>query len=470
MAKLWSVALALLVGAGVWAAPAMAQSSDVEDVGTIQRGGAQHEVATSLGDRGLTFESEDYSLRVTTRVQFRLTHQQETANGNDGTNGRNFTNFTVRRAKTGFSGHIIGKEFTYNLLLSWTGGNIIERAWLRYAMNPFFNISAGQDKLQFNWEEITSSGNLQFVDRSYTNAVFNQNYAKGVWIDGMVGDDAPMLKYWFGVYNGVLRSNSDFRNADQAMLPEQFADGLVDTDMMVNLRLETHPLGTVAYGMNDMRGEDDDKALFALGLGVNWFFGGFDNPGVRADNAAGTPASGRSRTSQDTLSIVFDAHFRMAGLSLDMEVHYSHTEFHNRGANTFSPTNPQRTGIANNSDFGFSFQAAYFVIPEKVSLGLRYAMVDGDEHWSGGSSSRIFALRPDATELGVSANYYIHGNNLKLTMDIVYVSQQLAVPFPGNTLNGVYNAPPARGAFGGSSEVSDYNDLWLIRLQLQWIF
>jgi hypothetical protein len=34
----------------------------------------------------------------------------------------------------------------------------------------------------------------------------------------------------------------------------------------------------------------------------------------------------------------------------------------------------------------------------------------------------------------------------------------------------VYNAPPSRTAASISGEVGDHNDLWLIRLQLQWIF
>jgi hypothetical protein len=473
MAKLWSVALALLVGAGLWAAPAMAQSSDVDDVGSIQRGGAEHSgVSTSVHrDGGLAFSSDMFSLRMTNRVQVRFTHQQEVANGGDGTNGRNFNNFSVPRARTTFSGHIFEKEFGYNLALDWVSGgnNILREAWFRWAADQYLNVSAGQHKLPFNWEEMTDSGMLQFVDRSYTNEVFNQDYAKGIWIDGMVGDDVPMLKYWAGVYNGVLRSSSDFRNADMSIRGEQFQDGVVDGDMMINVRLETHPLGEVARRMNDNRSEAEyHNPLFAIGLGFNWLMGGFDNQDIRPDTAAGTPASGRSRTSHDTWSVVLDAHFRMYGFSADLEIFHRHTEFHNRGSNRFRPTTPARNGISNLADTGFSLQLAYFIIPQEFNVGLRYAMVDADEVWQGGSR-QIFALRPDATEIGVSANYYIRGDNLKLTMDVLHVAQQLAVPLSGS-LQGVYNDPPARGEFGGSATSSDYNNLWLIRLQLQWIF
>ncbi|MCC7509055.1 MAG: hypothetical protein IT464_06745 [Planctomycetes bacterium] len=472
MAKLWIAALAL-ISAGLWATPVMAQSSDADDVASVASGGGEG-VDTALGKKGLEINTDGFSLRMTTRVQFRLTYQNEVANGNDGTNGRDFVNFRVRRAKTNFKGHIFEKEFQYNLLLNWASGGdrIVEEAWFRWAIMQYINVNAGQHKLQFNWEEAVSSGSQQFVDRGSVNETFNQDYAKGIWVDGQVGDDVPWLKYWFGVYNGVLKANNDFRNADWAINSEAFTDGVVDGDMMINLRLETHPLGEVARGMNDMRGEDEhSKILFAIGLGVNWFISGFNDPGIRGDTAAGTPASGRSRTSQDTLALVLDGHFRMYGLSVDIEFHLRHTEFHNRGRNRFDPTS--NFGTANLSDMGFSFLVAYFILPQQLNVGVRFDWVNADEVWGGGGDVRLFGTRPDSSELGLSVNYYIHGDNLKLTFDLLMVSQQLPFSLSSTGLTGVYNAPPERAAFVTGfdfTDGADHNDLWIIRLQLQWIF
>src|SRR5690606_13794820 len=227
--------------------------------------------------------------------------------------------------------------------LNWAaGGNaIVEEAIFRWALMNEFNVNAGQQKLQFNWEEATSSGSQQFVERSHTNEVFNQDYAKGIWVDGTVGDSVPFLKYWFGVYNGVLRANNDFRNADMALRGDTFSN-LTDNEMMVNLRLETHPLGEVKRSMFDGRGADEhDQILFAVGLGLNWFMSGFNDAGIRGDTVGTPTGSGRSRTSHDTLAFVLDAHLRMYGLSVDMEVFFRHTEFHNRGRNRFDPTSRQ---------------------------------------------------------------------------------------------------------------------------------
>ncbi|MCB9933277.1 MAG: hypothetical protein H6841_07645 [Planctomycetes bacterium] len=480
MAKFWWMALALMISAGLWAAPAMAQSEESDNLGSIQRGGAEGAADTTLGKKGLMWTTDGFELRVTTRVQFRLTYQNEVAGGESGTNGKDFINFRVRRAKTWLGGYIFEKDFQYELLLNWVSGGdrIVEEAKFRWAVMQYININAGQQKLQWNWEEAVSSGSQQFVDRSYVNEVFNQDYAKGIWIDGQVGEDTPWLKYWFGIYNGVLKANNDFRNADWAIQPETFSN-LVDGEMMINLRLETHPLGEVARRMNDARGEDErDKILFAIGLGVNWFTSGYEaadafaNSGSRADTALGTlgdPASERFRTSQDTWAFTLDGHFRWMGLSVDIAYFWRHTEFHNRGANRFSPNG--KAGISNLTDSGFTFEVAYMILANQLDVGVRFNMLNADDFWSGGDA-REWGIRPDTTELGLSVNYYIQGDNLKLTFDILMVSQQVPFAASAGGLAGVYNEPTSRVLGGGTlgSSESDHNDLWIVRLQLQWIF
>jgi hypothetical protein len=266
---------------------------------------------SKLGESGLQFNSDNFSLSMKSRVQFRMTYQNEVANGENGTNGRDFINFRVRRAKTEFKGHIFEKEFQYKLLLNWTSVNV-ENAVFTWAWRDEMNVNAGQDKLNWNWEEFTSSASQNFVERSAVNEVFNQDYGKGIWINGKFGDETPFLKYWFGVYNGVLAGNNDFRNADMAQRADTFSN-LVDNEMMINLRLETHPMGNVANKMYDDRSSENmDSVLFAIGLGLNWMTSGFNDAALRPDTVGTPTASGRSRTSQDTLAVTLDGHLRVA--------------------------------------------------------------------------------------------------------------------------------------------------------------
>jgi hypothetical protein len=469
MAKFWFAALALIC-AGLWASPAMANSAD-DNVGSIRSGGGQGAADTTLGEKGLVFQSDGFEVRVTTRVQIRMEYQNEVGNGESGANGADFWNFSIARAKTTFSGYIFEKEFQYTVRLAWTGGNLIEIAKFRWAAHQYINLSAGQDKLNWSWEQYTSSGRLSMVDRSYTDAVFNQNYAKGIWIDGQIGEETPFLKYMLGLYNGRLRAGNDFRNADQGFngTTQRFSN-LTDMDMMINLRIESHFLGAVEQSMNDMRGEDErDQILVAVGLGVNWFASPFNDDALRTDpSGAGTTGSGRFRTSQDTMAITFDAHFRWMGLSADFAIYYRKTDFHSNGSLSSRQAIRNKAGIADLTDFGWTFEVSYFIIAQELNVALRYSNVDADDFWQGGGTG--FSVRPDATEIGVGVTYYVHGENLKITMDILWVGQQLG--FNGSTggVLGVYNNPPNRIARGGLRSGADHNDLWKVRFQLQYIF
>jgi hypothetical protein len=470
MAKIWSLAFALLVGAGVWAAPAMAQSNDVgDDVGKIERMGGGGAAETSLSGSGLSYESSGFSMRVQTEAQFRFTHQQEVANGEDGTNGRNFNNFRFPMVRTSFTGHIYNEDFQYNLRLQWArgGAEIVEVATFRWAIMQYINLSAGQDKVDFSWEYNVSRTAMSFTERSVASQIFDQSYGKGIWIDGMVGDDVPFLMYTFGIYNGVLRGDTDFRNYDRMINAESFNDGVVDGDLMINLRLESHFLGAVDRRMNDNRSEDaNDKMLLAVGMSLNYMQAGF-SAGMRDDNGGGAPASGRNRTRADTWALTLDAHWRWMGLSVDLEMYYRHTDFRNLGSNTVNPGRPSQSGISNLTDYGVSLEVGYFIIPQDLNVALRFAIVTPDKTWFAGTGgSKEHGVWSETTEIGVAVNYYIHGDHLRLTMDINHVAQRMPSPYPGEGVNGIYNDVPGRGA----SSSSDFNNLWIIRLQLQWMF
>src|SRR5690606_33739565 len=113
-----------LICAGLWASPAMANSAD-DNVGSIRSGGGQGAADTTLGEKGLVFQSDGFEVRVTTRVQIRMEYQNEVGNGESGANGADFWNFSIARAKTTFSGYIFEKEFQYTVRLAWTGGTLL---------------------------------------------------------------------------------------------------------------------------------------------------------------------------------------------------------------------------------------------------------------------------------------------------------------------------------------------------------
>jgi len=486
MSKLSKIALALTC-TGLLAAPAFAQDKDASGKFVIERGGAEEKASTATKlDKVLGWETSDgkFKLKLENRVQFRLTGNNEVGQGENGTNGRDFWNFRVRRAKTSFSGHIFDKDFQYKVTLAWTNsaGSQVEEAYFTWALHELFNVTGGQAKTPFNWEELTSSGKQVFIDRSVANEFFNQDFAKGITLGGAFkSESAIWIRYWAGVYNGVLKGNGDFRNADGATTSDSFKSnsvgtapnnsGGVDADLMFSLRLETHPLGEVAHDMVDIRGEDKfSDPLFAIGLGLNWFGSDLVNADLRP-NADGTTASGRSRASQDTLAWTMDGHFRWHGLAVNLEFFWRHTELHYQGnqVGQNGALLSKQLRPTNLDEMGFSADVSYFIIPKMFNVGLRYSMVNGEDFEFGGVDGA--GLLPDATEMGLVLGYYVQGHNLKIQMDISYVNYQL-VDFragaPREPVAGL--ALPDRSASSRANDVPDNLALWQWRLQLQWIF
>lgn len=432
---------------------------------------AQSEIKTT----GLRFWSESFELNAETLVQFRLTVQDE--RGGNGTNGRDFRNFRLPRVRLSFNGHLFDPMFQYRVQLNFarTPADYLEVAHFRLALGTGLNVNAGQSRVVWDWERRVPGQSLRFAERSYVNEVFHQDWGKGVWVDGALGADAPMLKYWLGIYNGVLRADNDFRNKDGAITQDNFSR-FIDGEAMVSLRLETQPLGAMATGLGDMRGQEEhDKLLFAGGLGFNYFTSGFSDGLIRGDTGAVTPASGRPRTQQETVAIVLDAHGRWYGASIDVAFYLRATDFHNRGSNRFKPDNKQ--GIGDLFDWGWSFEGGYFILPKELGVFVRVNSFNADEFW--GSDGIVStdrhqrAIRPDAMEYGIAVNYYFQGDRLKFSLDINYVDQQLAYPYDGGSgtgLLGVYNRPPSRsGGLGANPADDDHNVIWIVRLQIQWI-
>jgi hypothetical protein len=434
------------------------------------------QTSTTITPRAIAFESEGFSMRMQSEAQFRLTIQDERAQTGS-SNGRDFANFSVARLGTRFDGHIFDDAFQYTVRLCFTrpADQILEVARFRWALIKLVNLNTGQHKLPWNWEEPAEILNLNFQVRSYANQVFNQDYAKGVWLDGEFGEDVPWLRYWFGIYNGVLRSNEDFRNKDGAVSADRFS-ALVDAEIMVNARVETHPLGRIEQSLADRRAcEEHDRILFAFGAGFNWFSSGVTNADLRGDTASTVTGSGRSRVQQETFAVTVDGHFRFMGIAVDAAVYWRYTDFHNRGSNKYTPRNKQ--GIGDLEDWGWSFEASYILPMLPLRVAVRVSGLDADEFW--GANAALLqtdghqrAIRPDAMEYGVNASYLFHGERLKFSLDILYVHQQLAYTYDGSaTLLGVYNDPLSRrGSVGQSRENSDHDVLWIVRMQIQWLF
>ena len=492
------MALLTLAGVSLWCAPLLAgevQQLERElanlrtemDQLKLTRGAAGEDepaLKTSLKKSMFSWSTQDgkFSFEMNFRVQFRATYNDERAansagisdaNAANASNGRDFLNFRVRRAKLSFKGNIFAKEFKYYLSLAPTNGGagseLTEVAYFQWARWKEFNVNAGQELIPGNWEQLTSSGRQQFVDRSVVNATFNQSRGKGLWFSGSIGGETPWLRYWAGLFNGVLRSNGDFRNNDQALTFDTFSQA-IDADLMPALRVETHPLGEVPSDMVDMRDrEASRKVLFALGFAVNLLTSRMNNPALRPVTAS--PGSGRFDTGLDTVHLVLDGHLRWYGLSLNLEWHYRHTEFHNFGQKQGNSITRNRNRPGDMTDQALSFMVGFMILPKQFDVALRLGTIDADEFWLNGSSNRPNGLAPDTTEVGLALGYYVAGHNLKIQADFNYYTFQQVVLVAGAPNNAVTGSPnDSRSASSIANDASDYLNVWQFRVQIQWIF
>jgi phosphate-selective porin OprO/OprP len=88
----------------------------------------------------------------------------------------------VRRLRLRFDGYVGNPKLQYYIQLSFSradqdfenGGEakIIRDAIVYYNFSPQFYIGMGQSKLPGNRQRVTSSGNMQFADRSIANSSF----------------------------------------------------------------------------------------------------------------------------------------------------------------------------------------------------------------------------------------------------------------------------------------------------------
>jgi hypothetical protein len=147
-----------------------------------------------------SIESEGHELKISNRVQIRFTEQDDTGAQSNGS-------FRIRRAKTKFEGWAYDRRLTYTLQANWVSSSPIEDAWVDYDLSgdKQVRIRAGRFKAPFGRQELTSSGSLQFVDRSIVSAVSDDNAdvrENGVMLHGT----RKKLDWSVGAFNGAGRT------------------------------------------------------------------------------------------------------------------------------------------------------------------------------------------------------------------------------------------------------------------------
>ena len=185
-------------------------------------------------------------------------------------NGKNFdptlstskiTNtFLLKRARFVVKG-TVNDHFSANLLVNFAEFNsdpankVLENAFIKYTLNKYLNVQAGQFRPFFGIEDAVPNDIIRTLDYSNQYYAFGasgwQSFQTGVTIFGNI-DPNGTFRYYAGVYNG--------NNRNQA----------TDNDNTKNVygRVETDLLKTVTFGLNAAQGSFGTGTGNALGVDV----------------------------------------------------------------------------------------------------------------------------------------------------------------------------------------------------------
>jgi phosphate-selective porin OprO and OprP len=296
---------------------------------------------------GEATQDPPFTLRIGTRIQVRITH--EDADARQATNA-----LEVRRARLSLTGTAY-RHFDYQLQAELSGASArLLDANVRSAPVPFATLWVGQGKVPFGRQQLTSSGQLQFVDRTLVDGRFAAGRQQGLAVIGQLAGDRVELGA--GVYNG--------NGINQSANP--------NNRFMTVGRIVVTPLG--AYAPVESAHDYPDRPRLALGVaGLNNTLGeGEIEVGITRLNTEGA--------------------FKVRGWSMT-------GEFYREWADPLG-------GDRLTTD-GWYAQAGYLLPGRRHEVAGRYGVIQPHQPPTG-----------DMVETGVAYGYYFRGHSAKVQADL----------------------------------------------------
>jgi phosphate-selective porin OprO and OprP len=323
-------------------------------------------VSWALG--GTSFDGEKLGLTLANRIQFRwLDEMPDDKVQLPGTGGPGDSrgSFKIRRAKTNISGWVLRKELTIDFQLSYVGGDtgattssVLEDAEIAYDISKkgTFSVHAGQFKVPFGRQEMTSSEKQQFNERSILSGEFTHGRDQGVMVSGRVA--GKRLDYAFGIFNGNQRNRPNNDN----------------NKYQYDARVVFQPWGDVKYSEGDF--ESTDKPLLAVA-------GQFESNNQH----------GATNTNDfDTTTVGGDVVFKYRGFSVFGEA--------------FWRDRKPETGERFKSP-GYNLQAGYLFLDRKLEVAARYAWWDPSDAIAHNRRSEVAGI----------VTYFFSEHHLKIASD-----------------------------------------------------
>jgi Phosphate-selective porin O and P len=326
-------------------------------------------------------------LEISSRVQARFTEElpdDDTQLPGTGDQGDARGSFRIRRAKFKLEGWMIRQWITYETQLNFpavTGTNpgaFLEDAALDVDFSTgkgLFRVHAGQFKVPYGAQQLTSSGNQMFVDRALVSDSFFRGRDTGVALWGATPDNK--FEWRFGAFNGngLTRTTND------------------NDKFQYNARLMWQPNGSqvlnqrawitgALYSESDF--ESTTTAIYAIAL--NW---------ENQNNFNATPGT----TDQKWNAVGVDGIYKFRGFSVN-------------GMYTFAQRETE-AGVKSEANGGF-IQAGMLFSRRRYEVALRYGEFDPTD----------LTARNNTRETRGAFSYYYARHGLKWQNDFGQVEVQ----------------------------------------------
>jgi hypothetical protein len=343
-------------------------------------------VFSSKGGLGITPYDSTFSLKFNFIMQnrFELTNS-------DG----EFSKFVprVRRMRFKFSGFLLDPRLTYKFQIGFSPSDIATSikgdtpnglldAIVDYKFSKKFSMSFGQTILPSNKQMITSSGKLQFVDRSIINKLFTLDRDYGLF--------AKYSSDFGGDFHYNIRAA--ITSGEGRNYIKNTVDGLSYTG-----RLELLPFGKFSGKGDQFEGdlEREETPKLALGAGYS-----FNDNAVRLHGQTGPMLY----DVKDITNTYLDAIFKSNGFAISTELNQRHTD------DPLSVSSDEDT-IAVFDGLGWNYQMSY-TFENNFEIAGKYSLVD--------PSDKVNEQYPQLSEIAVGVSKYLKGHTIKLQSDLGY--------------------------------------------------
>jgi hypothetical protein len=325
-------------------------------------------------DKAFFIKSDDgkFELKIKARVQALYNVTSKVAADTRAETG----NFSIRRARLVLEGHIFGNDLTYKFQTDFGRGFVHLKDFMADAkIGDHVFIRAGQWKKPFSRQQIISSANLELVDRAITDGAFRAGRDVGLAIHNDY-EKSPEIEWVVGVFSGFnteLPGFSGTANPTTGAVTGGFGYTPNNAKPMLLARVGYNHGKVKGYGTEADLDGGPLRAAVAIG-GIAEFDG--DKNGV---------AEHRLQT---------DFVIKNEGLSVS-------------GAGYFMTAGTGFAKSQKSSLLGGQLQVGY-VLEKKWQPAGRVAFLKGFGD----------VPAPTQTDLDVGFNYYYHGNDAKIMVDV----------------------------------------------------